>query len=163
MLYRLLKNIAAICFNALNILLRGNLPPFACVCVIVKNNGSYLVIEQSADQYVFPGGFMRWHEQPSETAQRETREETGLELHIDSFSGYQLYNSHACNQISTLTLIYTAHISGGSLRASSEGRPRWLPEQAIADKLAPIAHELFTIYIAHQKQHSLAEDACSNS
>jgi 8-oxo-dGTP diphosphatase len=163
MRYRLLKNVAAICFNLLNILLRGNLPPLACVCVIIKDDGHYLVIEQPGGQYAFPGGFMLWHEQPIQTARRETREETGLELDIDSFAGYQSYNSRSLCKISTITLIYSARISGGKMRASSEGQPRWLSEDDIPARLAPVAREIFDAYLAHQTRLSPPKDACPNN
>jgi 8-oxo-dGTP diphosphatase len=158
MLYHLLKNTAAICFNLLNILLRGNMPPLACVCVIIEDNERYLVIQQQNGQYVFPGGFMRWHEQPVQTAQRETREETGLELNMGNFAGYQIYNSTSLNKISTINLIYDAQIAGGTLRASIEGQPYWLSKDDIPGKLSPIARKIFDEYLAYHARQGLQKD-----
>jgi ADP-ribose pyrophosphatase YjhB (NUDIX family) len=162
MQYHLLKNIAAICFNLLNLLLRGNLPPLACACVIVEDNGRYLVIKQQGDQYVFPGGFMRWHEQPTQTALRETREETGLEINIENFAGYQIYNSRSLRKISTINLIYDAHITGGTLRASVEGQPLWLSKDDIPGKLSPIARKIFDEHFAYHARQILQKDSYSN-
>lgn len=163
MLYHLLKNIAAICFNLLNILLRGNLPPLACVCVIIEDNERYLVIKQRNGQYVFPGGFMRWHEQPAQAAQREAREETGLELNIGNFAGHQVYNSRSLRKISTINLIYDAQITGGTLRASSEGQPYWLSKDEIPAKLSPVAHKIFDAYLAYHTRQTPPKDSPSNN
>jgi 8-oxo-dGTP diphosphatase len=163
MLYALLKNTVAICFNLLNILLRGNLPPMACVCVIIEDNERYLVIKQRSGQHVFPGGFMHWHEQPAQAAQREAREETGLELNIGNFAGYQLYNSKSLYKISTINLIYDAQIAGGTLRASNEGKPLWLSKGDIPAKLSPTAHKIFNAYLAYHAQQSLPNDSSSNT
>lgn len=158
MLYLLLKNIAAICFNLLNILLKGNLPPLACACVIVEDDGSYLVIKQRNGQYVLPGGFMRWHEQPAQTARREAREETGLELNIGNFAGYQIHNSRSLRKISTINLIYDAQITSGTLRASSEGQPIWLSKDDMPAKLSAVARKIFDAYLAYYARQDPPND-----
>jgi 8-oxo-dGTP diphosphatase len=81
-LYNLLGLGASVCFHLLNLLLRGNLPPFGSVCVVVKKGERYLLLERSSGKMTLPGGFMRWREEPQETARRECREETGLEVRV---------------------------------------------------------------------------------
>lgn len=163
MLYHILKNIVAICFNLLNILLRGNLPPLACVCVIIEDNGRYLVIKQRNGQYVVPGGFMHWHEQPAQAALREASEETGLELSIGDFAGYQIYNTRSLRKISSINLIYEARIIGGTLRASSEGLPLWLAKDDTPAKLSPAARQIFDAYLAYHPRQDLPKDSSFNN
>lgn len=152
MLYKLLKNIVGLSFNLLSLLLRGGLPPFACVSTIVQKDARYLVVERANGECVFPGGFMRWHEEPSQAARREGKEETGFDLQIADFVGYQSYASRSLLLPSNLTLIYRAVITGGSLRDSFEGKAFWLSEGEIRERLSPIAQEMLDIYQRYQGQ-----------
>ncbi|HAH00905.1 MAG TPA: hypothetical protein DCL75_19095, partial [Ktedonobacter sp.] len=70
LLYRMLKGLVGIFFNILNLLLAGNLPPFGCVSIVIRDQdqASYLVIERPEGGFVFPGGFMRWGEHSVQTA-----------------------------------------------------------------------------------------------
>src|SRR5215475_2897305 len=91
MLYGLLKMVVSVCFNILNKLMGGRLPPFGSAAVIVERDNRFLVIELPGGRLAFPGGFMKWDETPQQTAQREGREETGLHLRIgDLFHVYPL-------------------------------------------------------------------------
>ncbi len=125
MLYTLLKRVVGIFFNTLNVVLAGNLPPFGCVCIIVEEHDKYLVIERPEGGYVFPGGFMRWRENPEQTAAREGSEETGLQLEVSEFIGFSSTVSERFTRMSTLTLIFQARVVGGELKSSIEGKARW--------------------------------------
>src|SRR5947209_6834791 len=103
--YGILNRSISICFNMLNVLLAGNLPPFASVRVIVEEQGQYLVIEHSRCSYSFPGGFVRWREHPIQAAQREGKEETGLHLSIGNVLGYYADPRSNFDAINTLTII----------------------------------------------------------
>ena len=84
-----------------------------------------LVIEDTKDRFVFPGGFMRWREQPAPTAVRECEEETGLRLKIGELIGYHSIVSTRFDRMSTLVIIYQGEVVGGELRRSIEGQPCW--------------------------------------
>lgn len=155
MFYRFLKNTAGLCFNLLNSLLGGNLPPFTCVCVIIEDNGRYLVIERPTSKYAFPGGFMRWHEHPEQTARRESREETGLNVQIGPVIGYQSRTSTSLTMMSTVNLIYCASVIDGTLRGSMEGNPCWLDKEELSDRLSAIAREAFEQYQRYRAHASL--------
>ncbi|HEY7418071.1 MAG TPA: NUDIX hydrolase [Ktedonobacteraceae bacterium] len=156
MVYQLLKNIVGLSFNLFSLLLRGGLPPFACVSIIVKEDARYLVIERANGEYVFPGGFMRWREEPLQAARREGKEETGFDLQIEDFVGYQPYASHSLLLPSNLTLIYRAVITGGTMRGSFEGKPLWLAEDEIRERLSPITQEMLDIYQHYCTQQPVA-------
>ncbi len=133
--YRALKKSVGIFFNILNVLLKGNLPPFGCVCIVVEQDGHYLVVERPQGSLVFPGGFMRWKELSEQTAQREGKEETGLDLRIGGILGCYTTPSHGFTAMSTITIIHRAEVIGGELRSSIEGRPYWVDEETLRSRV----------------------------
>ena len=151
-LYRLLGKTAAVCFNLLNLLLRGNLPPFGSVCLVIKEGERYLLLVQSTGQVVLPGGFMRWFEDPLATALRECEEETGLQVRVLDTIGPFSCPSDRFWRMSTLTLVYSAQIVGGSLRQVLEGRPTWCSEGEALQRLDPRCRPFFESYLHHSQQ-----------
>ena len=51
LLYDLLKRGVSLCFNILNVLLGGNLPPFGSAAVLVEEQDRYLVVELPQHEY----------------------------------------------------------------------------------------------------------------
>jgi ADP-ribose pyrophosphatase YjhB (NUDIX family) len=131
MLYDLLKMVVSMCFNLLNKLLGGGLPPFGSVAVVVQQDGRYLMVELPRGRLVFPGGFMKWEETPEQAAQREGKEETGLDLHIDRLIKVYARPRTSLFMMSNICFVYRAEVAGGKLRKSIEGKPRWLTEDEI--------------------------------
>src|SRR5947209_6502920 len=124
MLYDLLKMLVSLCFNLLNTLLGGKLPPFASAAVIVEQDNRYLVIELPRGRLAFPGGFMKWRETPVQTAQREGKEETGLDLRIGQLINVYPSISTSMFNMSAACFVYQAEVTGGELRKNMEGKPR---------------------------------------
>ena len=153
MLYQFLKKIVGIAFNIVNILMAGNLPPFGCVCAVIEQDHHYLVVGLPNQDAAFPGGFMRWQEHPEQTALRECKEETGLDIRTRDVIGYQTYVSKRFDQMSTINIIYRAEVIGGTLRKSVEGQPYWLHETTLRAKLAPHYKDVFDAYL--RTQHNL--------
>lgn len=152
LLYTAVKKLAAVFFNVLNLFLGGNLPPFTCVCVIVEEQGRFLVIERPHGQVVFPAGFMRWREQPERAALREGKEETGLDLRIGEMIAYYPLISHGLTSMSTISLVFHAELVGGELRNSIEGQPQWLDEPTLRTKLNPYARHLLDTYQRYRER-----------
>jgi 8-oxo-dGTP diphosphatase len=125
------KRLVGVCFNILNVLLVGNLPPLGSVCVIVENQDQYLAVERRGGKLVFPGGFMRWRENPVQTALRECEEETGLHLKVNGLIGCSSNISENFTRMSSLTVIYEAEVIGGELKRSIEGKPCWVDESEL--------------------------------
>ena len=146
MFYRALKKSVGIFFNILNMLLKGNLPPFGCVCLVVQQNGHYLVVERPEGSLVFPGGFMRWKELSEQTAQREAWEETGLNLRIGNILGCYTTPSQGFTFMSTITIVHRAEVIGGELRSSIEGRPYWVDEETLRSRLEEHYHIILNQY-----------------
>lgn len=158
MFYALLKICVSFFFNALNIVLRGNLPPFGSASVIVERNGYYLVVEHPRKQLTFPGGFMRWQEQPSESAQREGKEETGLDLHIGELVNVYTAATKNWFAMSTVNFVYAGEVAGGALRRNVEGCPRWIAEDELRRRFTPHARRILDDY-----QRRRAGDSVSTS
>lgn len=151
-LYRALKMWVGIFFNLLNVLLVGNLPPLGSVSIIVEEQGRYLVIHRPEGYFVFPGGFMRWREHPEDTAMRECQEETGLQVQITSLIGCSSNVSDDVRGMSTLSIIFHATVVGGAFRSSIEGKPMWMDEAELHDKLFKKQSGILQDYLARRTQ-----------
>jgi ADP-ribose pyrophosphatase YjhB (NUDIX family) len=151
-LYRALKVWVGIFFNLLNFLLAGNLPPFGCVSVVVEEQGRYLVIQRPEGYFVFPGGFMRWREHPEKTGLRECKEETGLQVQITGLIGCSSTVSDDIRGMSTLSVIFHATVVGGTLHSSIEGKPMWMDEAELHDKLFKQQTNILERYLARQRE-----------
>lgn len=154
MLYDLLKICVSIFFNVLNILMGGRLPPFGTASVIVESEGRYLVVELPRGRMVFPGGFMSWQEQPAQTAEREGREETGLQLRTRDLIGVYTRNTRRFTQMSNISFVYSAEVVGGRLHKTVEGRPRWLSEDELRQRMDTGSLRLLDDYLRKQNRQT---------
>ncbi len=143
-----------VCFNTLNLLLAGNLPPLGSACVIVEDSGRFLLLERPEGVIVFPGGFMRWHEYPAETARREFREETGLDVRLFDTIGTYAHKSTQLVRLSTLTITFVGEVVGGSLKSSIEGSPVWLDEPHMRERLAIHCISMLEDYVALRERRA---------
>jgi ADP-ribose pyrophosphatase YjhB (NUDIX family) len=156
MIYHILKKLAGLFFNSLNILLGGNLPPFGSVCAVVEREHHFLVVEQPNGAIVFPGGFMRWQELPEETVIREGKEETGLQLCPARLVGYYPKPTKCLEGLSVIHIAYQAEVVSGELRKSIEGQPSWMSEEDLLNKLSPYYLTILQDYLRHREQQKEA-------
>ena len=152
--YDTLKRMVSIFFNALNILLGGNLPPFGTAVAIVEEQGRYLVVELPHDRVVFPGGFMAWQEDARSTARREVQEETGLRVCVGDIVNIYSSASDRFTNMSTISCVYAATVVGGSLRTSCEGRPCWMDEEELRMRLSRHSTGILDDYLRYQVQRN---------
>ncbi len=152
-LYRIVRKLASISFNILNVVLVGNLPPLGSICIVVEDQGRYLLLQRPEGSLVFPGGFMRWREHPAQTAQREFQEETGLQVQLQHIIGYYSNVSTRFDRISSLTLVYCGEVTGGEMRGSVEGQPCWKDGSEMRSMLDFRYVSLLDDYLEHRKQH----------
>jgi ADP-ribose pyrophosphatase YjhB (NUDIX family) len=153
MLYGLLKMVVSVCFNILNKLLGGRLPPFGSAAVIVEQDNRYLVIELPGGKLAFPGGFMKWDETPEQTAQREGKEETGLDLRIGRlFHVYPLIST-SLFRMSSICFVYHAETTGGKLRNNKEGKPKWVTEDELRTHFGEHTLGILEDYLRYRETH----------
>ncbi len=130
-LYQFLRKMAGICFSILNLCLFGNLPPQGCISVIVEDEGRLLLLKRSDGTLVFPGGFIRWREQPTQAAIREFREETGLRVRLGEIVACYSISTKGFGSMSTLSLVFCGEVDGGEIRGGVEGNPCWVDEAVL--------------------------------
>lgn len=153
MLYDLLKMLVSVCFNLLNKLLGGKLPPFGSAAVIVEQDNRYLVVELPRGRLAFPGGFMTWRETPAQTAKREGKEETGLNLHIGHLINIYPSISVSLFNMSNFCFVFHAEVAGGKLRRNMEGRPRWVTETELRTRFDPHTLGILDDYLHFRQVH----------
>jgi ADP-ribose pyrophosphatase YjhB (NUDIX family) len=157
MIYDILKMCVSIFFNILNLVLGGKLPPFGSAAVIVNENNRYLVIELPRGRLAFPGGFMNWRENPQQAAEREGKEETGLDLQINDLIGFYSTANTSWLNMSNLSFVYHAHVVGGELRDNIEGRPFWIAEADLRGRLDKHTLGIFEDYLRYlERQKTFA-------
>ncbi len=79
---------------------------------------------------------MRWNELSAQTAQREGKEETGLDLHIGEIIGSYTTTAESFTTMSTITIVHRGEVIGGELCSSIEGRPYWVDRVMLPGILA---------------------------
>jgi 8-oxo-dGTP diphosphatase len=149
----MLRKSVGFSFNCLNICLVGNLPPQGCISVIVEDQGRFLLLKRPNGTLVFPGGFIRWREHPSQTALREFKEETGLQVKLHHVVACYSNISKDCGSMSTLILVFCAEVNGGDMRGSIEGQPCWIEETEILEMVDFRYQYMLDDYLEHSKQH----------
>jgi 8-oxo-dGTP diphosphatase len=154
--YALLKALVGLFFNALNVVLLGNLPPLGAVNVIVEKEGRFLVVRNALGGWGFPGGFIRWRETPLEAAVRECEEETGLHIKPRKIIGCRFMISSAFYRMSSMTAVVCAEVIGGTLRSSLEGEPCWLEKEEALRRLGPETRDMLVEYERSMSEGSSA-------
>ena len=72
-------------------------------------------IEPSYGKWVFPGGYVDRGETVEQAAVRETKEECGVDVRLDS-----LLNVYSYASFYVVIIVYAAHVVGGELSAGDE-------------------------------------------
>ncbi|UCF04749.1 MAG: NUDIX hydrolase [bacterium] len=96
--------------------------PAPAVGVIMLDGARVLLVKRRFDPYkgkwAIPSGFIEYNEDVRETAVREVREETGLEIEIVALHAVEsCFDDPRGN---TLLVLYTGRITGGALRAGDD-------------------------------------------
>jgi ADP-ribose pyrophosphatase YjhB (NUDIX family) len=108
--------------------------------LVINNQGEILMIRRTDNgNWAVPGGGMDLGESITETAVRETREETGITCEITGLVGIYTNPRHVILYTSNgevrqeFSIVFTARPTGGELRSSSESsEPQWVSPVAIA-------------------------------
>ena len=158
MWYRCVKRVFVLSVNALNALLLGNLPPFVTACVVVEEQGRFLVVEPSDGRMTFPGGFVRWREHSARAACREGKEETGLSLCIKGVVGCYPCASSRFSGVSCLVVAFGAEVVGGALRGSGEGKPGWVEEREVRARMGALDQRILETFLTRGPSRAHLDD-----
>jgi 8-oxo-dGTP pyrophosphatase MutT (NUDIX family) len=107
--------------------------------IVVNDQGEILMIRRTDNgNWAVPGGGMDLGESITQTAVRETREETGITCEITGLIGIYTNPRHVILYTSNgevrqeFSIVFTARPVGGELRPSSESsEPHWVPPEAV--------------------------------
>ena len=108
----------------------------SCGCVIFNNN-EVLVIKDTNGNYGFPKGHMENGETEVETAIRETKEETNVDVIIDESRRYEINYYIKERDIDKTVVFFRARYNGGNLKIQ-EGETEeilWVPTKDIMNVL----------------------------
>ena len=109
--------------------------------IVASDAGEILLIRRSDNgNWAVPGGGMDLGESITDTAVRETQEETGITCEITGLVGIYTNPHHVIRYTSNnevrqeFSIVFTARPVGGELRPSSESsEPQWVSPAAIPD------------------------------
>jgi ADP-ribose pyrophosphatase YjhB (NUDIX family) len=99
-------------------------PKVGAHAAVFDAEGRILLVRRADDgRWCLPCGWVEPNEAPEETAVRETREETGLEVRVQILSGVFTRRAHGDHgPHSAIAIGYLCQAVGGALRASHEIR-----------------------------------------
>lgn len=109
-----------------------------CGCIIIKD-GKVLLVQENEGHWGLPKGHVEENETEIETAKREVKEETNLDVEIDSSKKYEIsYNIR--DEIDKTVYFFPAKVIGGNLeRQKSEiNEVKWV---SIKEAASVITHD----------------------
>jgi 8-oxo-dGTP diphosphatase len=117
--------------------------PIPAAGAILVENEKILLVKRAHPPKIgwwcIPAGFMEWREHPSETAVRELKEETGLEVKLSSF--FEVYTGQDDPRSNSVLMLYLADIVGGELKAADDALDvQWFSLDAPPEKIAFESH-----------------------
>jgi 8-oxo-dGTP pyrophosphatase MutT (NUDIX family) len=124
--------------------------------IVVNEQGEILMIRRTDNgNWAVPGGGMDLGESITDTAIRETREETGIECQITGLVGIYTNPGHVIRYTSNdevrqeFSVVFTARPTGGQLQDSSESsETRWVaPATAATLQMHPSMRQRIQHYL----------------
>jgi len=96
--------------------------PIPAAGAVVIKDGKILMVKRSVmpktGWWCIPAGFMEWSEHPTETAVRELKEETGLDVKLKSI--FEIYSGQDDPRMNAVLILYLATVNGGKIIAGDD-------------------------------------------
>ena len=126
---------------------------------VVTNDRGEILMQRRVDNnfWALPGGTMDFGETIVQTAEREVREETGLDVRVDgivgTFSDPRHIIEYSDGEVrQQFNICFRASLVGGELRSSSESKEvRWVAPEQLADLEI---HHTTRLRLEHFLQHA---------
>lgn len=117
--------------------------PTPAAAIIVCRRGEILLtrrrFEPRRGDWSLPAGFIEYDESPEQTAVREAKEETNLDVKLTRLHG--VYSGRDDPRVHVVLIVYEAEVIGGELRAGDDAEEaRFFPLQALPDNIAFRSH-----------------------
>ena len=138
-------------FRIIALLTLGQISPILSACVIVEQDGKFLLIDRSDGLgYTIPGGIVRYRETVEHCVLREAREETGYTVTIDGIVG--VYSSIKRDpRFRAVSIAYKGTIVSGSVHESGEGKPDWHSPEEVFGHMAFDCENMLKDYLGGQQ------------
>ncbi|MHB9146576.1 MAG: NUDIX hydrolase [Symbiobacteriia bacterium] len=127
--------------------------------VIIENEAGRILLMRRADNgaWGIPGGMMEPGESLEETARREVREETGLEVRsmrlLDVFSGPELYYRYPNgDEVYNVSAVYISRDWAGTLQPDRDeaNELRFFAPDDLPENISPPVRPLLASYLAQR-------------
>ncbi len=117
--------------------------PIPAAGAVVVEDGKILMVKRSVmpkkGWWCLPAGFMEWSEHPTDTAVRELKEETGLDVELKSI--FEIYSGQDDPRMNAVLILYLASINGGKLKAGDDaGEVKFFGFDELPEKIAFLSH-----------------------
>ena len=90
--------------------------PVPAAGAVVVKDGKLLLVRRAEnpykDDWCIPAGYMEWEESPSHCAERELKEETGLEIKATSI--FEVYSGTDDPRTNAVLILYFCEVTGGA-------------------------------------------------
>jgi 8-oxo-dGTP diphosphatase len=120
----------------------------AAGAVIVEDNRILMVKRAHPPKigwWTLPAGFMEWDEHPTQTAVRELKEETGLDVRLTDF--FEVYSGSDDCRNNAILILYLAERIGGTLVAGDDASEvRFFGFDELPDRIAFESHRRALAY-----------------
>lgn len=133
--------------------------PVPAVGAFVRKNSRLLMVLRKyppkAKLWTLPAGFMEYDEAPEETAVREVKEETGLDVSISAEGGlFSVYRAGDDPRTRVVLILYEADIVGGKLKPGDDAlKAEFFPLDNLPEDIAFSAHrKALSDYLAREKK-----------
>jgi len=131
--------------------------PTPAVAVILLKADQVLLVkrkyEPKAGDWSLPAGFLEYDETVEETARREAKEETGLDIALDGIFG--VYSGFEDPRAQVLLVVYRGTIVGGELKAGDDAEEaRFFALKELPGNIAFLTHRQVLNQLRQEKRRN---------
>jgi ADP-ribose pyrophosphatase YjhB (NUDIX family) len=132
--------------------------PVPAAAVIVQRDDEILLVQRKFEPCIgdwsLPAGFVEWGESADETAVREAKEETGLDIAVRGL--YGVYAARDDWDYQVLLVVYRSEILGGALKAGDDAlEARFFDFSALPSNIAFRIHRNILAALAKERNLSV--------